>query len=224
MPERDSAGLREIAALVRVGKRLLGASVQLAPGCCPLQVHGEQLRMATLELRSEEITEQVVVAEPLAAIVERDDERIRAREGLERIRGVVRAKHRIAQGWGHPVEDRRTKQEHLEIARLARQSPLPGDSRRSAAECRSVRQPSIAASSRSLNDSAASATAAAHPSVRSRRASAACSDSSRPPRAATARVSSASSARSAAPTSTRSPPARRRPSRTPGSPRPTNTN
>ncbi len=75
--------------------------------------------MATGELRSEEIAEQVVVAEPLAAIVERDDERIRAREGLERIRGVVRAKHRVAQGWGHPVEDRRTKQEHLEVVRLA---------------------------------------------------------------------------------------------------------
>ena len=75
--------------------------------------------MATVELRSEEIAEQVVVAEPLAAIVERDDERIRAREGLERIGGVVRAEHRIAQGWGHPVEDRRTEQEHLEIVRLA---------------------------------------------------------------------------------------------------------
>ena len=120
VPERDPAGLREIAALVREGKRLLRASVRLAPSCCPLQVHGEQLRMTTIELRSEKITKQVVVAEPPAAIVERDDERIRAREGLKRIRGVVRAQHRIAQGWGHPVEDRRTEQEPLEIARLAR--------------------------------------------------------------------------------------------------------
>ena len=77
--------------------------------------------MATVELRSEEVAEQVVVAVPLAAIVERDDERIRAREGLERIGRVVRAEHRIAQGWRHPVEDRRPEQERLEIVRLALQ-------------------------------------------------------------------------------------------------------
>ena len=75
--ERDPSGLCEIAALLRVGERLLGASVPLAPICRPRKVDGEQLRMATFELRSEEIAEQVVVAVPPAAIVERDDERIR---------------------------------------------------------------------------------------------------------------------------------------------------
>ncbi len=77
--------------------------------------------MTTVELPSEEVTEQVVVAVPPPAIVERDDERIRAREGLERIGRVIRAEHRIAQRWRHPVEDRRTEQERLEIARLALQ-------------------------------------------------------------------------------------------------------
>ena len=75
--------------------------------------------MAAVELHSEEVAEQVVVAVPLAAIVERDDECIRAREDLERIGRIVRAEHRIAQGRRHPVEDRRTKQERLEFARLA---------------------------------------------------------------------------------------------------------
>ena len=148
---RDPAGLREITALVRVGERLFRVSVQLAPICCPLQVHGEQLRMATLELRSEEITEQVVVAEPVAAIVERNDERIRAREGLERIRGVVRAQHRIAQGWGHPVEDRRTEQERLEVARLARNylfHEVVGDLLLSAGETGSPRGGIVAVSQR----------------------------------------------------------------------------
>ena len=69
--------------------------------------------MATVELRSEELAEQVVVAVPPAVIVERDDERIRAREGLERIGRVVLAEHRIAQGGRHPVEDRRAEQERL---------------------------------------------------------------------------------------------------------------
>ena len=40
VPERDPAGLREIAALVRVGERLVRASVQLAPICCPLRYTG----------------------------------------------------------------------------------------------------------------------------------------------------------------------------------------
>ena len=107
--------------------------------------------MATVELRSEEITEQVVVAEPLAAIVERDDERIRAREGLERIGGVVRAEHRIAQGWGHPVEDRRTEQEHLEIVRLAAKhlfQEVVGDLLLSAGQFGSPRRGVVAVSQR----------------------------------------------------------------------------
>ncbi len=61
---------------MRVGERLARSSVALAPACCPPQVHGEQLRVAPLELRPEEIAEQMVVAVPLAAIVERDDEGI----------------------------------------------------------------------------------------------------------------------------------------------------
>ena len=151
MPERDPAGLREIAALVRVGERLVRASVQLAPICCPLQVHGEQLRMATVELRPEEIAEQVVVAVPPAAIVERDDERIRTRQGLERIGRVVRAEHRIAQGWRHPVEDRRAEQERLEIARLAPQhlfQEVVGDLLLSAGQTGSPRGGIVAVSQR----------------------------------------------------------------------------
>ncbi len=97
--------------------------------------------------------------------------------------------------------------------------PRRGGSPRSGAACRPERRAPAAASSRSRDESAASATPAAHPSVRSRRASASFSESSRPPRAATARVSSLSSASSVAPTSVRSPLARRRPRRIPGSPR-----
>ena len=105
--------------------------------------------MATLELGSEEIAEQVVVAVPLAAIVERDDERIRAREGLERIGRVVRAEHRVAQGWRHPVEDRRAEQERLEIVRLAPQhlfEEVVGDLRLSAGQTGSARGGIVAVS------------------------------------------------------------------------------
>ena len=77
--------------------------------------------MATLELRSKEIAEEVVVAVPLAAIVERDDERVRACQGLERIGGVLRAKHRVAEGRRHPSQDRGGEQECPQILRLASQ-------------------------------------------------------------------------------------------------------
>ena len=53
-----------------VGERLARRAVPLAPICCPLQVHGQQVRVAPLELRTEEIAEQMVVAIPLAVIVE----------------------------------------------------------------------------------------------------------------------------------------------------------
>ena len=155
--------------------------------------------MATLELRLEELAEQVVVAVPLAAIVERDDERVRARERLERIGRVDRAEHRVAERWGHPIEDRRAEQERLEIVRLPPQDLLEEVVRDLGLRYRPEPAALAAASSRSRDESAASATPAAHPSVRSRRASASSSDSSRPPRAATARVSSVSRARSTGP-------------------------
>ena len=79
MRKRDSAGLSEIAAVMRVGEGLARGSVRLAPACRSRQVHGDQLRVAPLELRTEELAEQMVVALPLAVIVERDDEGVRTR-------------------------------------------------------------------------------------------------------------------------------------------------
>ena len=104
---------------MRVGERLARRAVPLAPICCPLQVHGQQLRVAPLELRTEEIAEQMVVAIPLAVIVERDDEGIGTREVLKRSSRVVYAEHCIAQGRRHVIEDRRPEQETLEMVRLA---------------------------------------------------------------------------------------------------------
>ena len=75
--------------------------------------------MASLELRTEEVAEQVVIAIPLALIVERDDEGIRTRELLKRTSCVLCVEHCIAQGRCHLIEDRRPKQETLEMVGLA---------------------------------------------------------------------------------------------------------
>ena len=117
--KRDAAGMSEIAGLMRVGERLARRSVHLTPTCCSSEVYGEQLRVAPLELRTEEISEQVVVAIPLALIIERDDEGIRTREVLKRASRVRCAEHRIAQRRCHVIEDRRPEQETLEMVRLA---------------------------------------------------------------------------------------------------------
>ena len=77
--------------------------------------------MAPLELRTEEIAEQVVVAVALALIVERDDEGIGTREVLKRTSRGRCAEHCIAQGRCHVIEDRRPEQELLEMVRLALQ-------------------------------------------------------------------------------------------------------
>ena len=75
--------------------------------------------MAPLELRTQEIAEQMVVAIPLAVIVERDDEGIGTREVLKRTSRVRCAEHCIAQGRRHVIEDRRPEQETLEMVRLS---------------------------------------------------------------------------------------------------------
>jgi hypothetical protein len=122
--ERDAAGLTEIAALVRIDERLVRRSVQLAPTRRPPPVQGEQLRVATIELPPQEIAEQMVVAVPLAVIVDRHDEGVRPSEGLERRGRVGRAEHRIAQGRRHALEDRCPEQEALEMLGLALQHLL----------------------------------------------------------------------------------------------------
>jgi hypothetical protein len=74
--KRDSARLSELPALIRVEERLARGPVQLAPTCRPPPVDGEQLWVAATQLGAEQIAEQMVVAVPLPAIIDRDDERV----------------------------------------------------------------------------------------------------------------------------------------------------
>jgi hypothetical protein len=69
--------------------------------------------VAPLELGAKEIAEQMVVAVPLPMAVQGNDERVGAREGLQRISCVIDAEHGVAQRGRHPVEDRRPEQELL---------------------------------------------------------------------------------------------------------------
>ena len=79
----DGVGL---AGGVPVDDRRFGQVVGDAPGHRPAVELGHDVRLAALELVAQQLAEQVVVAIPLAAPVERHDEAVRALERLERLR------------------------------------------------------------------------------------------------------------------------------------------
>ena len=53
----------------------------------------------------------MVVAEPLAPVIEGNDEEVFVLELLEHLRRVVALEHRVAQGAAHAIENRGPKQE-----------------------------------------------------------------------------------------------------------------
>ena len=63
------------------------------------------------------LPEEVVVAIPVALMVEGDDEQVVVLQPLERLRGVVALEHRVAEGGAHAVEDGCPNQE-VELGRL----------------------------------------------------------------------------------------------------------
>ena len=72
---------------------------------------GDEVRLGARELALQQVAQQVVVAEPVAAVVERDDEQVRP-ERLGEQGGAVRpAGDRGAQRRAHALEDRRAQQE-----------------------------------------------------------------------------------------------------------------
>ena len=77
-------------------------------------------RLLGLQARAQQLGEQVVVAVPLTAAVERDDEQVAAVEVREPRGRAVAAHHGVAQGAGHPPQDRGLQQE----AALLRLDPV----------------------------------------------------------------------------------------------------
>ena len=94
--------------------QLAGPSVQVA----------EAIRLLVEEPGLEDVGEEVVVAVPLAAVVQRDQEEVVPVEGLEQGPAAGLAGDRVAQGAGHPVEDRGLQQERLDVLGLALQHLL----------------------------------------------------------------------------------------------------
>ena len=92
------------------------------------------------QARLQHVGEEVVVAIPLAAVVERDEEQVRPVQRLQRGLAAVLPGDGIAQRTAQPVEDRGLQQEGLDVVPAdAAAPPRPGSRRRSGRRPRSRR-------------------------------------------------------------------------------------
>jgi hypothetical protein len=67
------------------------------------------------------VSEDVVVAVPVPAVIQRDDEQVLAAQGLEHLAATARLRDRVAQVAGQPVEDGRPREEGAGVVGLARE-------------------------------------------------------------------------------------------------------
>src|SRR5262245_24629738 len=76
--------------------------------------------LAMLQLHAQELSEEMVEPVPLAVVVERDEEEVRARELTEPRGAALLLEHRVAERAAQASEDRRANHEvlHVGIVRL----------------------------------------------------------------------------------------------------------
>ena len=108
-----------LAGSVPVDDRRLRQVVGDAPGHRATVERGHHVRLAALELVPQQLAEQVVVAIPLAAPVERHHEAVRTLERLERVCRPRRLEHGVAEAAAHAIQHRGV----LEELRLGRRQP-----------------------------------------------------------------------------------------------------
>ena len=89
----------------------LREAVGLAPGRRPPVKLLHQLRLAPTQFCAEQLAEQMMVAVPLAAPVQRHQQQIRARQRLQDIGRSLGVQDRVAQRPGQAVQHRRARQE-----------------------------------------------------------------------------------------------------------------
>ena len=87
-------------------------------------------------LAAQQLAEQVVVAEPLAFVVERHQEQVLGLDAPQQGPGVGATGHVDAQVGPQPLEHRRGEQELAHVVGLARRAPRRAGSRRRGGRCR----------------------------------------------------------------------------------------
>ena len=110
----------EIADLERVLERRLRIVMPLEPIRSASAQLLRQLGLRLEELSPQEITEEMVIAEPEAVLVQRDEEEIRVPERLELVERVARLERRVAECTAHLLEHGRAAQEGQPLGREPR--------------------------------------------------------------------------------------------------------
>jgi hypothetical protein len=95
----------------------LGQPVGLAPGRRPPVELGDEVRLAPAQLARQQLPEQVVVAVPLAPVVERQHQEVAVLQLLQQPRRPRRGQRGVAQGPRHAVEDRGAGEERRLVLR-----------------------------------------------------------------------------------------------------------
>jgi hypothetical protein len=88
-----------------------GGSLPTAPGAGPLMQHGRGFGLGSGKHMLQRLCEQMVVAEPLPAIVQRDQGQVALLEGVQDFLGVGHASNRAAQRRVEPVQHGGVQQE-----------------------------------------------------------------------------------------------------------------
>ena len=96
-----------IARRLSVGDGRLRLAIVLAPGRRPEVQLGDVGRLASPQLRRQQVAEQLVIAEPLPPAVERHHQQIAALQPLQDVARSLSTGDRVAQRTAQAVEDRR---------------------------------------------------------------------------------------------------------------------
>ena len=94
-----------VAGVLRMVDCLLREAIRLVPRGCSAVELGDHLRFALLQLGSEQLTEQMVIAIPLASAIEGDHEQVAALEAVEDARGSACADGDVAERAAEAIED-----------------------------------------------------------------------------------------------------------------------
>jgi hypothetical protein len=91
--------------------RRLRHAARFAPGGCSRVKDRDQPKFVPVQLGTQEIAEQVVVAVPLTSSIERDEQEVGLLQRLEDVLRSARAQHRVAERARQAVEHRGARQE-----------------------------------------------------------------------------------------------------------------
>ena len=116
-----SAARSNASASMRVADRLRRLAVPLEPVARPEVQLVDTVGQFVEQAGTQHLGEEVVIAVPLAMVVERNEKQVRPVQGLERAVAPATAGDRIAEVAGQPREDRRLEQERPHRLRLPMQ-------------------------------------------------------------------------------------------------------